>query len=559
MHRAALATAAFLAWTLAAPCAGAKIDSKIAEALSSCLSFISNEEIGALTADIEKAVAPDARRFEVGRSVEGRPIWGLEVGCAARGEAGCPAARILGGLHGNECLSVAIVIALMERLVTPAPNDDVEFLGTLLNETTLVFVPLVNPDGYSGVSATRENARGVDINRNFGFAWISEGKRPFSEPETRAVRALSDRYPFQIGLSYHTVARYINGPWNHTPHHPPEAALIEEMAGAYRGDSTYETAFGWDWYDIYGDLDDWSLGVWGALNWTVELRSDRELELELHAKGFDALMSYLFLGLRGTVVDPADGRGVSARIETDDGSSPVFTGGDGDFHKILLPGSYRLAVYAPSYAPKELEVEVARDAVTSVDFELERASATASCPGFQVEQMTLGATIPRSLDTESYPNDSVAWSALGPPDGVAYSLTRGGSITLNFGSKIVTDLPGDDLEVFSGTNSADPYAVFVAEDRDGPYTFLGEDKGTSRFDLEEVGMQSARYVRIVDRGDSPLTEDSPGFDLDAVENLSPLESPRLPRDSGCGCSAKASRSFRIFDLLARLLAPVPFF
>lgn len=554
MHRAALATAAFLAGTLAAPFAQAKIGAEVAEALSSCLSFISNEEIGALTADIEHTVAPDARRFEVGRSVEGRPIWGLEMGCAARGEVGCPAARILGGLHGNECLSVAMVIALMERLVSESPNDDSGLLDALLANATLVFVPLVNPDGYSGVSATRENARGVDINRNFGFAWISEGTRPFSEPETRAVRASSDRYRFQIGLSYHTVARYINGPWNHTPHHPPEAALIEEMAGAYKGDSTYETAFGWDWYDIYGDLDDWSLGVWGTLNWTVELRSDRDLEFEVHAKGFDALMSYLFLGLRGTVVDAADGRSVSARIETDDGSSPVFTDSDGDFHKILLPGSYRIAVHAPSYAPKELDVEIEQDAVASVELGLERESATAPCHGFQVEQMTLGATIPRNLDTESYPNDTVAWAALGPPDGVAYSLTRGGSITLNFDSKIITDLPGDDLEVLSGTDSADPYAVFVAEDRDGPYVSLGEKIGTSRFDLEDAGLQSARYVRIVDRGDSPLSEDSPGFDLDAAVNLSPLESPLLPRVDGCGCSAGAKRSFQILNLLARLLA-----
>ena len=166
-------------------------------------------------------------------------------------ESAEPEIRIVGGIHGNECMSVDIVLEIIEMLVTGYGDDP--SITELLDSSEIVFVPLANPDGYSRTPARRSNAKGVDINRNFGFAWLGEGESPFSEPETDAIRSLSQGASFTVGLTYHTVDKYVNSPWNYTPHHPPDEQLLEAMGMHMRATRDTDRVFGWDWYDIYGD------------------------------------------------------------------------------------------------------------------------------------------------------------------------------------------------------------------------------------------------------------------------------------------------------------------
>jgi protein MpaA len=137
------------------------------------------------------AVAPaNAKRIIFGRSVEGRPLvaWSF----------GSPRARrkllVVGCIHGNECAGLAITAALRRG---PVPRG-----------VQLWLVPELNPDGTA--AGTRQNAHGVDLNRNFPFGWVpnanptyNSGPRPASEPETRAAIHLVRLLRPAVTIWYH--------------------------------------------------------------------------------------------------------------------------------------------------------------------------------------------------------------------------------------------------------------------------------------------------------------------------------------------------------------------
>jgi protein MpaA len=124
----------------------------------------------------------------VGHSVDGRSIEAVH-----RPGTG-PRVLVVGCIHGDECAGTAVVDAL-RRLPT---RDD------------LWLVPTMNPDGEA--AGTRQNAHGVDLNRNFGARWHRSGRawsvyysgpHPFSEPETVAARALILRVRPQLTIWFH--------------------------------------------------------------------------------------------------------------------------------------------------------------------------------------------------------------------------------------------------------------------------------------------------------------------------------------------------------------------
>lgn len=131
-----------------------------------------------------------ARIVVIGRSSRGRAITAQVLGpnSAAR------KILLVGCIHGNECAGIAILSALAARRVHVGVQ--------------LWLVREMNPDGTA--ADTRQNAHGVDLNRNFPFRWepISEstyfaGPRPASEPETRAAMALIERIKPAVTIWYH--------------------------------------------------------------------------------------------------------------------------------------------------------------------------------------------------------------------------------------------------------------------------------------------------------------------------------------------------------------------
>ena len=115
------------------------------------------------------AKLPFAKKSILGPSVEGRPIYKLELTEAAEPEN----VMIVGRQHPPEVTGSIGLMTFVETLT----RDD-ELARKFRAAFRVIIVPLVNPDGVEH-GHWRHNVNGVDLNRDWG---------PFVQPETRAVR-----------------------------------------------------------------------------------------------------------------------------------------------------------------------------------------------------------------------------------------------------------------------------------------------------------------------------------------------------------------------------------
>jgi murein peptide amidase A len=143
---------------------------------------------------------PVDEREVLGESFEGRPIRVFH-----RGDPDDVRVLVVGCIHGDECAGVRIA----GRLRRGSPR---RFLD-------LWILPTLNPDGRA--ARTRQNARGVDLNRNFPYRWRSgprgryyPGRRPASEPETRVAMRLVRRIEPDVTIWFHQPLALVDASGN---------------------------------------------------------------------------------------------------------------------------------------------------------------------------------------------------------------------------------------------------------------------------------------------------------------------------------------------------------
>lgn len=163
-----------------------------------------------------------------GYSVEHRPLIAYIFG------DGPNVTMIFGAFHDNESASPLVVESLRQYL---AAHPD-EWIGR-----TIILVPVTNPDGQR--FGSRTNARGVDLNRNFPGTWqltataarYNPGPAPASEPETRAVMRLVEKYSPDKIVSIHQPFHCLN--WNGES----GRVLAEEMSQHNRYPTTSDIGY----------------------------------------------------------------------------------------------------------------------------------------------------------------------------------------------------------------------------------------------------------------------------------------------------------------------------
>jgi protein MpaA len=128
----------------------------------------------------------------LGHSVEHRQIRAQELGEPFAGRR----VLVVGCIHGDERAGISVVRRL-DTLAVPRGVD-------------LWVLDDLNPDGAA--ADTRQNARGVDLNRNFPYGWQPTGHagdqqypgpRALSEPEARIAYRLILRLRPQVTIFFH--------------------------------------------------------------------------------------------------------------------------------------------------------------------------------------------------------------------------------------------------------------------------------------------------------------------------------------------------------------------
>lgn len=145
-------------------------------------------------ASTQQPASPAPAQWQtIGTSLQGRPIRALTLGHGPR------QVLFIGGIHGDE----------PEGAYTTAELPGAFEAAGLADTVTLTIIEDANPDGRA--AHTRNNANGVDVNRNFPASNFdadnaTNGGTPLSQPESKAVYDTIERTNPALVIASHAWA-----------------------------------------------------------------------------------------------------------------------------------------------------------------------------------------------------------------------------------------------------------------------------------------------------------------------------------------------------------------
>jgi hypothetical protein len=350
----------------------------------------------------------------IGTTINGRALYVLKISDNASIDETEPEFLYTSSMHGDEITGFPTMLHLIDYLLTN--YGSLSEVTNLVNGTELYICPLANPDGSfktagndilnsTGNTATRANAAGVDLNRNYPDP--IGGNHPDGlayQPETLAFLNFEQTRNFVLAANYHGGAEVVNFPWDTSTAatgasavsiHPHDSYFryvsqeYAQLAQTADGDLNYMddvygtgqfpgTTNGAIWYTVKGGRQDCNNFFNHSKEVTIEISAIKFIaaaNLPFHwDRNRQALLNYVkqaSYGLQGVVTD-ASGNPIHAKVyiagTLDNSGAWVETSATkGDYHKAQIAGTYNVIFEAPGYATQTISATITNGVATNLN------------------------------------------------------------------------------------------------------------------------------------------------------------------------------------------------
>ncbi len=350
----------------------------------------------------------------IGTTQNGRTLYVLKISDNASSDETEPEFFYTSSMHGDEITGFPTMLHFIDYLLTN--YGSLSEITNLVNGTELYICPLANPDGSfktagndimnsTGNTATRSNAAGVDLNRNYPdpIGGIHPDGLAY-QPETLAFLNFEQTRNFVLSANYHGGAEVVNFPWDTStaatgasavsthPHDNYFKYVSQEYAQLCQNadgnlnymDDVYGTGQfpgttnGAIWYTVKGGRQDCNNFFNHTKEVTVEISAIKFIaaaNLPFHwDRNKQALLNYVkqaSYGLQGIVTD-ASGNPIHAKVyisgTLDNSGAWVETSATkGDYHKVQVAGTYNVIFEAPGYATQTISTTITNGVATNLN------------------------------------------------------------------------------------------------------------------------------------------------------------------------------------------------
>ncbi|XP_067864382.1 carboxypeptidase D-like [Heptranchias perlo] len=396
------------------PSAGAARRAKRLESSVDTSQYYNYQNMTELLRGLAAAHSSLARLFSIGQSVQNRSLWVMEISTTPGLEIpGKPKFKYVGNMHGDETVSRQVLIYLTQYLLENYGQD--ERVDRLVNDTDIYIMPSMNPDGFeksvegdcTGEHGGRSNARNKDLNRSFLDQFERVDVDESDVPEVVAVEKWIKGNKFVVSGNLHGGSVVASYPYDDSITHKtsgyysksPDDEVFKYLAKSYASkhpvmktgephcsnDSPEETfqdgiTNGAQWYDVLGGMQDYNYLQGDCFEITLELTCCKHPPASALRKEWDNnrdsllnLMEKVHMGVAGFVKDAVLGSGISnAAIVVTGIDHNITTGNFGDFHRLLVPGTYNITVVAQGYTSVTIfDIEVHEGPATQLNFTLQ--------------------------------------------------------------------------------------------------------------------------------------------------------------------------------------------